>query len=107
MEALLILWVLCAGLSYFIARDRVPEKAPLATLLGFLLGPIGVGITFFLKPDAEGGEEVLSTADSGFDKLSDAEQHTKISEALNNKKAKSSDELKKDLERMKANVSKL
>ena len=96
----------CGAIVLYRTRPS-SRKSTIGHTSRFLLGPIGVGITFFLKPDAEGGEEVLSTADSGFDKLSDAEQHTKISEALNNKKAKSSDELKKDLERMKANVSKL
>jgi hypothetical protein len=104
MELVLILGVLCAGLSYFIARDRVPEKAPLATLLGFVLGPIGLCITFFLKPDAESGEEAVSAAGTGFDKLSVKEQNAKISEALNNKKAKSLDELKIDLKRMKTKL---
>ena len=49
MEVLFILWILCAGLAYMIARDRAPSKAGLAAVLGFLLGPLGVGITFFLK----------------------------------------------------------
>lgn len=50
MEILVLIWVACAGLCYFIARDRAPNKAGLAALLGFFLGPIGILITFFLKP---------------------------------------------------------
>lgn len=49
MEIFVLIWIVCAGISYMIARDRAPSKAPLAAILGFLLGPIGVGITFFLK----------------------------------------------------------
>ena len=107
MEAILILWVLCAGLSYFIARDRVPEKAALATLLGFLLGPIGVAITFSLKPDTKSSEVSSIGRDSEFEQLSATEQQSKISDVLNKKSSKNTDDLKKELERMKANVSKI
>ena len=115
MEVFVILWVLCAGLSYFIARDRVPEKAPLATFLGFALGPIGVAITFLLKPNTRGGEEPPTNSNSisptdiniEFEKLSATEQHSRISNILNNRSAKSTDELKKELERMKTNLSKI
>lgn len=50
MEILLLIWLVCAGLAYMVARDRAPNKAGLAALLGFLLGPIGVLISFFMKP---------------------------------------------------------
>ena len=49
MEILVLIWIVCAGISYMVARDRAPSKAGFAALLGFLLGPIGVLITFFLK----------------------------------------------------------
>ncbi|WP_323007562.1 hypothetical protein [Pseudorhodobacter sp.] len=61
MEVLVIVWVLCAGMSYFVARDRVPSKAGLATLLGFMFGPLGVLFTFLLNenPVAKGPEKGL------------------------------------------------
>ena len=49
MEVFLIIWLICAGLAYIIARDRAPSKAVLAAILGFLLGPVGVIITLFFK----------------------------------------------------------
>lgn len=49
MAAVFILWTVCAGLAYMIAKDRAPSKAATAALLGFALGPIGVGIAFMLK----------------------------------------------------------
>jgi len=52
MEVMILLWIVCAGLSYMVARDRAPSKAGLAAALGFLLGPIGIAATFLLK-DAE------------------------------------------------------
>ena len=115
MEAMLILWVLCAGLSYLIARDRVPEKAPLATFLGFILGPIGVAITFSLKSDTHSGEENPTKSNNlyptdrnrEFEKLSATEQQSIISDSLNKRSTKSIDELKKELARMKENVSKI
>ncbi|KIN78159.1 hypothetical protein [Shimia haliotis] len=53
MEVMILLWIVCAGLSYMVARDRAPSKAGLAAALGFLLGPLGVLISFFLKDSAE------------------------------------------------------
>ena len=52
MEICILIWLVCAGLSYAIARDRAPSKTGLTTALGFSLGPIGIGITLFLKDDA-------------------------------------------------------
>jgi hypothetical protein len=49
MEVMLILWVICAGVSYMVAKDRAPSKAGLAAALGFFLGPLGLLVTFFLK----------------------------------------------------------
>ena len=42
----LIIWLLCSGICYAIARDRKPEKTTSAVLWGLLLGPIGVLIVF-------------------------------------------------------------
>lgn len=53
--------MLCAGLYYFIARDRVSSKAALAPLLGFLLGPIGVAVTFFVQEDDAEVEDVSTS----------------------------------------------
>jgi len=47
----LIIWLLCAGICYAIARDRNPEKTTSAVLLGLLLGPIGVLIVLLGKSD--------------------------------------------------------
>lgn len=52
MASAIILWTVCAGLAYFIAKDRAPSKAPLAAVLGFALGPIGVAVAFVLKEGA-------------------------------------------------------
>jgi len=102
MELLLILCVLCAGLSYFITRDRAPDKAPLGTLLGLILGPVGVGLTFLLKPDSDGKTESLDTND--FESLSQEAQYEKVSSALNAQRStKSVEELRRELERMKSN----
>lgn len=49
MEIVLLIWVVCAAICYFIAKDRAPSKAGIATLLGFFFGPLGILITFFLK----------------------------------------------------------
>lgn len=52
MASVIILWTICAGLAYMIAKDRAPSKAPIAAVLGFALGPIGVAVAFMLKEDA-------------------------------------------------------
>ena len=49
-ELWIIIWVLCAGLCYFVARDRSPSSVGLATALGFFLGPLGVLLTFLVFP---------------------------------------------------------
>jgi len=49
MELAVIIWLICAGLCYIIARDRAPSKTGLAICLGILLGPLGILITFFLN----------------------------------------------------------
>jgi hypothetical protein len=49
MEVAILIWVVCAGISYVVAKDRAPSKAGMAAALGFFLGPIGLLITFFLK----------------------------------------------------------
>lgn len=51
MEVLVILWVICAGVCYMIAKDRAPSKAGMAAALGFFLGPLGLIATFFLKEE--------------------------------------------------------
>ena len=87
-----VVWMLCAGLAYFIARDRVPSRAPLATLLGFLFGPLGVAATFFLKDENEACSEEFS---SQCDRVSDS--------SLENVTAPSRSiaEITADIERMK------
>lgn len=49
MAATIIIWVLCSAFAYAVAAARAPSKAGLAAILGLLLGPIGVGIAFFLR----------------------------------------------------------
>lgn len=53
-ELLVIIWVLCAGLCYFIARDRSPDSVGVATALGFFLGPLGILLTFIILPKRPG-----------------------------------------------------
>ena len=101
MEILLVLWVLCAGLSYFIARDRAPSKAPLATLFGFLFGPIGVGITFFLNDEpakSDDGSVVPSPTKNGT-------VDNEVTDVLSADNSKSMEELKRDLEGLKAKLN--
>lgn len=88
-----IIWMLCAGLCYFIARDRAPSKAPLATLLGFALGPIGVAVTFFLHDD-----DGPTSEDVGLKTLDHA---SKVQSA-----ARSASEIEADIKRMKDRLSK-
>lgn len=49
MATTIIIWVLCSAFAYAVAAARAPSKAGLAAILGLLLGPIGVGIAFFMK----------------------------------------------------------
>lgn len=122
MELLLILCVLCAGLSYFITRDRAPSKAPIGTMLGLILGPVGVVLTFLLKPETEDGsdrvtatatdleiksqEKKYSPADAvdtkWFEALSQDDQYEKVSSALRSQEtAKTVEQLKAELAKMK------
>jgi len=103
-DVLFTLWVLCAGLCYFIARDRAPSKAPLATLFGFLFGPIGVGITFFLSEEPatnNDSSDVPSPTKYGtFDSTVDNE----MTDVLPADYSKSMEELKRDLEGLKTKL---
>lgn len=106
MELAFLLGILCAGLSYFIVRDRAPDKVLLGTCLGLILGPLGVGLSFLLKPGPE-INEAKKVGTSEFGNLSDEEQHQKISEVLSGTKpSKTLDELKADLNRMKSDLDK-
>lgn len=51
MAGFVILWMLCSGLAYFVAKENAPSKAGTAAALGFALGPIGVAIAFMMKED--------------------------------------------------------
>ncbi len=65
MEVLLLVWVLCAGICYLVARDRAPSQAGMATALGFFLGPLGILITFFLQEaDKTDKADQISTLDT-------------------------------------------
>ena len=104
IELILILWVLCAGLSYFIARDRAPNKAPLATLLGFLLGPIGVGLTFLLKNENDEAESGISGSSMSKHPVSDTVSNAEMTKVLSADNTKSMEELKRDLEGLKTKL---
>lgn len=97
METFVILWVLCAGLSYFIARDRAPSKAPLATLLGFLLGPIGVGLTFILKEGTGPNAAPVADEQANSDVTPDQAQPTESA-----RPTRSLEEINADIARLKA-----
>jgi len=94
----IIVWILCAGLAYFIARDRAPSQAPLATLLGFVFGPIGVGISFFLKeanvddsPEGEVGKAAQVPSELALD----------VDNEIPPKSVRSLEEISADIERLK------
>ncbi|CUH70206.1 hypothetical protein TL5118_04181 [Thalassovita autumnalis] len=40
MEVVILLWIVCAGLSYMVARDRAPSKTGLAAALGLTIQPL-------------------------------------------------------------------
>lgn len=46
----LIIWAICAGICYAIAKDRNRDTTT-AVLLGLLLGPIGVLVVLLGKSD--------------------------------------------------------
>ena len=99
METLVVVWVLCAGLSYVIARDRVPSKSGLATFLGFSFGPLGILFTFFLKEDAaneNGGFQKIDTA------IQDIEEQPEETEVILREPTLSLEELAAKLEAAKA-----
>jgi hypothetical protein len=102
METVLILWVLCGGLAYFIARDRAPSKAGLAVVYGFLFGPLGVGLTFLLK---DANSETTGELERSLN-TDRASGDLPGSESLDAQpRVRSIEEVRKDLARMKARIS--
>lgn len=98
VETLLILWVLCAGLAYLIARDRAPSRAALATFLGFVFGPVGVGITFLLS---DGRPEAPAASDS----TSEASENT-VQVTVPEQPMRTPAEIRRDLAKLRENLSK-
>ena len=94
-----IIWILSAGLAYMIARDRAPSQTILATILGFLLGPIGVLLTFLLKDQ---------DADLSNNSKQDRALETTVKEVETelDKPARSAQEISADLAKMKERIGK-
>ena len=97
METLLILWVLCAGLAYLIARDRAPSRAALVTFLGFAFGPVGVGLAFLFsdgRVDTHEKGEGVKTSET------EPTEHNETDVPV-----RTVAEIKRDLEEMKQRLS--